>query len=311
MYNNPRDGVSTVLVVDDQPVNIKAVYQTLSPFYKVLMATSGHDCLAVCEQHRPDLVLLDLVMPGINGLDVAARLKADPSLKDIPIIFITGSSGSEDEDACWEAGAVDFICKPFNPMTLMRRVNVHLTLQRQAEMLRQMAYIDGLTQLPNRRYFNDRLDAEFARVRRESSSLAVMLADVDFFKRYNDCYGHQAGDLCLQKVAQAFKRALLRPADFSARYGGEEFALLVPGADADTAMHIAQRVRNEVHALALPHSRSDVAAIVTVSIGIACFDASNAIDIDAMLRAADVQLYRAKEAGRDQACIALPASVFP
>lgn len=309
MYSKPRHDVPIILVVDDQPVNIKAVYQTLSPFYKVLMATNGHDCLAVCEQHHPDLVLLDLVMPGINGLEVAAQLKADPALQDIPIMFITGSSGSEDEDACWEAGAVDFICKPFNPMTLTRRVKVHLTLRRQAEMLKELAYIDGLTQLPNRRYFNDRLDAEFARLRRESSTLAVMLADVDFFKRYNDFYGHQAGDACLQQVAQAFERALLRPADFAARYGGEEFAFLVPGADADAALHIAQRVRDEVHALALPHSRSDVAAFVTVSIGIACFQAADAIDTDGMLRAADAQLYRAKDAGRDQACIALPASV--
>lgn len=241
---------------------------------------------------------------------MAARLKADPALRDVPIIFITGSTGADDEDACWEAGAVDFIAKPFNPVTLRRRVNVHLTLRRQAEMLRTMAYVDGLTHIPNRRYFNERLEAESARVRRESSSLAVMLADVDFFKRYNDVYGHQAGDICLQQVAQAFRRALLRPTDFVARYGGEEFAILVPGACIDAVHHIAHRVRDEVHALALPHARSDAGPVVTVSIGIACFDAATMPDADAMLRAADAQLYRAKEEGRDRACMA-PANGGP
>lgn len=296
----------TVLVVDDQPINLRTVYQTLSPHHEVLMATGGEDGIAACRRHRPDLVLLDLVMPGMSGIEVARRLKADPALEAIPLIFVTASTDSDEESACWEAGAVDFVTKPFNPMTLRRRVQVHLALKRQADLLQRMAYIDGLTDIPNRRYFNERLVAETARARREGGPMVLMLADVDFFKRYNDRYGHQAGDTCLQAVAAAFRRALQRPSDFVARYGGEEFALLAPGAGPAAAEALAAAVRREVHALALAHDSSDAAPIVTVSVGIVCVDGGVPFDVDELLRRADAQLYRAKEAGRDRACIEAP-----
>lgn len=295
----------TVLAIDDQPVNIRTVYQTLSPDHEVLMATGGEAGIEACRRHQPDLVLLDLWMPDMSGIEVARRLKADPSTQGIPLIFVTATTDSEEESACWEAGAVDFVTKPFNPMTLRRRVQVHLALKLQAEMLQRMAYIDGLTEIPNRRYFNERFAAETARARREGSGLMLMLADVDFFKRYNDRYGHQAGDECLRQVAGAFARALQRPSDFVARYGGEEFALLAPGVDPEGARGLAQAVRREVYALALPHAGSDAAAIVTVSAGVVWMDGAQAHDVDALLRQADAQLYLAKEQGRDRSCLAV------
>ena len=296
---------ATVLVIDDQAVNIRTVHQCLAPDHEILMATSGEAGIDACRRQQPDLVLLDLVMPGLSGLEVALRLKEDPLTQAIPIIFVTASTDSDEESACWEAGAVDFVTKPFNPMTLRRRVQVHLALKRQAEMLQRMAYIDGLTEIPNRRYFNERFAAEVARARREGSALTLMLADVDFFKRYNDHYGHQAGDDCLRRVAAAFRRALQRPADFTARYGGEEFAVLAPGAGSAAAGRLADALRREVHALALPHAGSSASTIVSVSVGVVCVDAWQGQDLDGLLREADAQLYRAKAQGRDRACVGL------
>jgi diguanylate cyclase (GGDEF)-like protein len=297
-------GKHKVLVIDDQPINLRSVYQTLGSEYEVLMATGGEAGIAACRQHRPDLVLLDLVMPGIGGIEVAQRLKADPATAAIPLIFVTASTDSEQESACWEAGAVDFVTKPFNPMTLRRRVQVHLALKLQADLLQRMAYIDGLTEIPNRRYFNERITAEAARAQREGAALVLMLADVDFFKRYNDHYGHQAGDACLRQVAGALQRSLHRPNDFVARYGGEEFALLAPGAGCVAAQALADTLCSAVRALALPHAASEVAPCVTVSIGIVCVEDAGRFDVDSLLRRADEQLYRAKAAGRDRACIA-------
>ncbi|MGG7602959.1 diguanylate cyclase [Massilia sp. BKSP1R2A-1] len=297
-------GRGTILVIDDQPINLRTAYQALAPDHEVLMATGGEAGIAACLKHRPDLVLLDLVMPGMNGVETARRLKAEPDTSGIPLIFVTASTDFDEESACWEAGAVDFVSKPFNPMTLRRRVQVHLALKLQAEMLQRMAYIDGLTEIPNRRYFNERIASEAARAQRDGGALVLMLADVDFFKRYNDHYGHQAGDDCLRQVAGAFRRALQRPSDFVARYGGEEFALLAPGADCAAAVRLAEAVRREVARLALPHLRSDAGEIVTVSIGVVCVDRGSECEIDLMLRQADQQLYLAKQAGRDRACIA-------
>lgn len=297
----------SVLVIDDQAINIQTVYRTLAGDYEVLMATSGQAGIDACRQHLPSLVLLDLVMPGLSGVDVAARLKADPATRAIPVIFVTASSDSEQESACWEAGAVDFVTKPFNPMTLRRRVQVHLSLRRQAEQLHRMAYMDGLTEIANRRWFNEHIVVETARARRAGEPLTLIMADVDFFKRYNDLYGHLAGDACLRAVAQAMQRAWRRPGDFVARYGGEEFAAILPGVGLADAAAMADALRVQLHACALPHGDSDCAAIVTASVGAVSIDdwhggARHAAE--ALLRQADDLLYRAKAAGRDRACVA-------
>ncbi|WP_426193201.1 GGDEF domain-containing response regulator [Massilia sp. DWR3-1-1] len=296
----------TLLVIDDQAVNIQTVYRTLAADYEVLMATSGQGGIDACRRHLPSLVLLDLVMPGLSGIDVAARLKADPVTCDIPIIFVTASSDSEQESACWEAGAVDFVTKPFNPMTLRRRVQVHLSLKHQAEQLHHMAYMDGLTDIPNRRYFNQRITVEVATARRAGTPLTLVMADVDFFKRYNDHHGHLAGDACLQEVARALQRAWRRPADFVARYGGEEFAAILPGVGLADAAAMAGALRAQLHGRALPHGDSDCAAIVTASAGVVCLDRWDGAPCgaDALLRQADRLLYQAKQTGRDRACVA-------
>lgn len=300
----------TILVIDDQPLNIQTVYRTLAADYEVLMATSGQAGIDACRRHLPNLVLLDLMMPGLSGVDVAARLKADPVTCSIPIIFVTANSDCEQESSCWEAGAVDFVTKPFNPMTLRRRVQVHLSLKRQAEQLHRMAYIDGLTGIANRRWFNEHVGIELARARRTGAALTLLMADVDFFKRYNDHHGHQAGDICLHMVAQAMQRAWRRPGDFVARYGGEEFVAILPGVGIADALAAADALRVQLHGFALPHGDSACGAIVTASVGAVSIDdwsEADQLGADVLLRQADSLLYQAKQAGRDRACAAAAA----
>ena len=186
-----------LLVVDDQPANIQALYQTFAADHQVLMATSGAQALALCASQQPDLVLLDVVMPGMDGFEVCRRMRADEALRDIPVIFVTAHNDEAAETLGLELGAVDFISKPINPKIVRARVKTHLTLKAQSDLLRQWVYLDGLTGVHNRRYFEERLATEWARAVRNRTDLSAVLIDVDFFKRYNDHYGHQAGDECL------------------------------------------------------------------------------------------------------------------
>lgn len=296
----PVSSRTTVLVIDDQPLNIQTVYSMLSQQHEVLMATTGETGIAICQAQQPDLVLLDLFMPDLNGMDVAERLKQDPRTATIPVIFITASTDPIEESACWQAGAVDFVSKPLNPLTLRHRVQVHLTLRRQADALQRLAYLDGLTGIPNRRYFDQQAETALAVARRSGTPLTLMLGDVDFFKRYNDIYGHQAGDACLTQVAQALQGGLRRPGDFVARYGGEEFAILLPGVGTADALRLAQYLCEQVRALQLPHTGGTTLGTVSLSLGVACSDGQ--ASVVELLARADAQLYRAKGVGRDCAC---------
>jgi diguanylate cyclase (GGDEF)-like protein len=280
-----------LLVVDDQPVNVQALYQAFSADHQVLMATSGVQALKVAQSRQPDLILLDVVMPGMDGYELCRQLKAHELTRDIPVIFVTGQDDPEAEVRGLEVGAVDFISKP-----------THLTLKAQSDVLRQWVYIDGLTGLRNRRYWDERLTAEWSRSLRNRTELSVVLIDVDFFKRYNDHYGHQAGDECLRRVAQAMRTALKRPGDMLARYGGEEFACLLPETPLDGALEVARQLSAGVDALAWPHAASDVDAHVTVSLGVCTKPADATGDAEGLVAAADLQLYQAKQQGRARTC---------
>jgi diguanylate cyclase (GGDEF)-like protein len=291
-----------LLVVDDQAVNVQALYQVFAADHQVLMATSGEQALALCASKQPDLVLLDVVMPGMDGLEVCRRLKADAATRDIPVIFVTAHSDEAAETCGLDAGAVDFISKPINPRIVRARVKTHLTLKSQSDLLRRWVYIDGLTGVHNRRYFDERLESEWGRAVRGGTSLSVVLLDVDFFKRFNDRYGHQTGDECLRRVASTLKATLKRPGDLIARYGGEEFALLLPETDLPGALALARQLGEQITALGIAHADSSVAPMVTVSLGV-CTKLDDAVgSAAALLREADAQLYVAKSRGRHQAC---------
>jgi diguanylate cyclase (GGDEF)-like protein len=287
----PHNRRPRLLIVDDQPANIQALHRVFAGDCQVLMATDGTTALQLCRERQPDLVLLDVQMPGMDGHELCAELKADALLRAIPVIFVTAQDRPEDETRALDAGAADFITKPFNPTVVRARVRTQLTLKAQADLLRELAFIDGLTGVHNRRHFDDRFIAETRRAQRTRSQLAVVLADVDHFKRYNDALGHLAGDDCLRRVAAALRTCLKRPTDLLARYGGEEFVSLLPDTDLAGAIGVAQLMEDTVRALALPHP--GVEGWVTISLGV-----SAGLQGAGLLEAADRALYLAKAAGR-------------
>ncbi|WP_295871031.1 PleD family two-component system response regulator [uncultured Zhongshania sp.] len=288
-----------LLIVDDQPVNIQVLYQVFSASCEVFMATSGKQALEVCQQKKPDLILLDVVMPDMDGIEVCRALKAEPESQDIPVIFVTSQDSPEEETLGLEVGAVDFITKPVNPAVVKARVKTHLMLKVQADALRELASVDGLTGIANRRQFDERIEAEWRACRRSKQPLSVIMIDVDHFKKYNDHYGHLDGDICLKSVAKALKENEWRGRDIVSRYGGEEFVCLMPETNLEGAMQKAEAIRERLFKLALPHAVSDTTDRVTISVGVAC-TIPDERDLSSLLSAADTQLYKAKEGGRNR-----------
>ncbi|MBK9573957.1 MAG: diguanylate cyclase [Rhodoferax sp.] len=291
-----------LLVVDDQPINIQILYQVFSATCQVFMATGGEQALQVCQDKQPDLILLDVVMPEMDGYEVCRRLKADAATAHIPVIFVTAHNDPVQETLGLDVGAVDFIAKPVNPKVVQARVKTQLTLKFQADLLRQLVYLDGLTGVYNRRFFDQQLSNEWARSVRTGTPLSMILLDVDFFKRFNDFYGHQAGDDCLRQVAATLKSNLRRPADLVARYGGEEFACILPETGFDDALELANHLGKHIQALHMDHARSDAATVVSVSLGVAAREGGTGGSAGELLGLADTQLYRAKSTGRARAC---------
>jgi diguanylate cyclase (GGDEF)-like protein len=296
-FNRPK-----LLIVDDQPTNIRVLHELFREDCDVFMATGGEQAISVCQTQLPDLILLDVVMEGMDGHEVCRRLKVDPMTQGIPIIFITAQHQESDEVLGLELGAVDFITKPINTTIVRARVRTHLTLKIQSDLLRSMALMDGLTGVANRRKFNEDILADWRLCFREQKPLSLILVDVDYFKRYNDHYGHPAGDGCLKSIAQALSEAVRRPYDLVARYGGEEFACVLPNTALSGAVEIAERMRERVRTLGIEHSASDVDRVVTISLGVATLTPTRDLEFQALIEAADKQLYEAKNAGRARVC---------
>jgi len=292
-----------LLVVDDQPIHLQVLYRALSADHQLFMATGGAQALKLVREQNPDLVLLDVVMPDMDGFEVLQQLKSSLDTSGIPVIFVTAHGGDEIETQCLHAGAVDFISKPINPSVVRARVKTHLTLKFQSDFLRDMAFLDGLTGVSNRRQFDDRLPMEWGRAQRKGTALTVIMLDVDSFKAYNDHYGHQAGDDCLRQIAAALKNALRRPTDLVARYGGEEFVCLLPDTGFDDGMLLGQRLLDAVRAMAIPHHFSKAQPVVTISVGVATREGPGPDGrAGYLVSLADAQLYQAKHGGRAQVC---------
>lgn len=300
-------GRAKILLVDDQPINIQVLHQIFATDFQVFMATDAQQALAVCRTNPPDLVLLDIMMPGMDGFELCTQLKADEHCRDIPVIFVTAHTDTEQETHGLEVGAVDFISKPVNPAVVRARVKTHITLKLQSDVMRKLVFLDGLTGVYNRRYFDQQLRIEWARSLRSGKPLSLILLDVDFFKHYNDLYGHLMGDDCLRQIALCLKEGMRRPADLVARYGGEEFACILPETGLEDAWAIAHALEQRVRARHIAHANSEVAPQVTISLGVAGTVPTSGADetgAQALLAQADAQLYRAKNAGRGQACSA-------
>jgi len=300
----PETKKPMVLIIDDGPTNIRLLNACLAEDYAVRFATSGAEGLGIIRSQCPDLVLLDVMMPEMDGYAVCAALKAEPETRDIPIIFVTAQGDGEDEEKGLSAGAVDYVTKPFIPGIVKARVKIHIELKRLRDRLEHLSATDGLTGLANRRSFDDSLDREWTRGMRSGLPLSLAMIDVDFFKSFNDCYGHPVGDDCLRQVAQALIAAVPRHGgDLVARYGGEEFVVLLVDTDRKGAGAVSERLRSNVLDLAIPHEKSSVAGTVTVSVGAASVVPDGAQVPTSLVTAADGLLYRAKESGRNRVMV--------
>ncbi|CAH0178283.1 Phytochrome-like protein cph2 [Massilia sp. Bi118] len=289
-----------VLIADDDPISRQVLADLLKPEYTVLLAKNGEQALERAQRHAPDLVLLDVMMPDMDGYEVLRRLRADPQTAHITVIFVSGLNRPEDEANGLKLGAADYIAKPYNATVVMARVALHLQLVRQRRMLERLANVDGLTELANRRRFDELYAVEWQRAQRNGRPLSLALLDIDAFKQYNDHYGHPAGDRALRAVARASSAGLRRPADLAARYGGEEIVLLLPDTDALQARHVLDGILAAIAELQLPHAASGVSAWLTASVGGATLGGNGAETAAELFEAADVQLYRAKHGGRNR-----------
>ncbi len=295
---------SLILIVDDTPTNIQVLAEALRAEYRVKVATSGKAALAIAEnaESRPDLILLDVMMPEMDGYEVCRRLKQNPTTQGIPVIFVTAKSEITDEERGLRLGAMDYIVKPFHLAIVKARVANHISLKMKTDLLESLAMVDGLTGIPNRRRLDEALESEWKRAQRNGTQLAAIMADIDYFKGYNDNYGHSAGDVCLKVVAKALSNTLGRPTDILARYGGEEFAAILPDTDGEGARLLAEHWRTEVAALKLPHQFSNTADHVTISAGYAVLTPSEQLSPQNLLEMADKMLYQAKAGGRNRVC---------
>ncbi len=288
-----------LLVVDDQSVNVRLIYDLFKSEFSVFMATSGEAGLLKARQLVPDIILLDVVMDGMTGYELCRELKADPALKHIPVIFITGQFNELDEVRGFEIGAVDFIHKPINPTLTKVRVNTHVQHKLQADLLRNIAMLDGLTGIANRRQFDEQITKMWRHCAREKQVLSLVIIDIDYFKQYNDHYGHLDGDSVLCEVAHLIKSVIGRPQDLAARVGGEEFALLLPNTPQVNIGIILDRLFEKINARDIAHEKSPFGKL-SISAGCSSVVPNELDAIESLYKQADTALYTAKQQGRNR-----------
>lgn len=318
--SSPRSPL--VMVVDDESVVRRMVYQAMhNEGYVIVEAKNGAQCLELCQQRLPNLILLDAIMPEVDGFTCCERLRDTYLERCPPILMITVLDDRASVDRAFEAGAMDFITKPIHWAVLLHRVRrlIHShwvmselwqRIDRERELmeqleianaeLRRLASVDGLTQLANRRTFDSYIEQQWKLMMRNHAPISLILSDIDFYKAYNDTYGHQAGDRCLQQVSQTIQNVTRRPADLAARYGGEEFALILPNTDSDGAMRVAETIRDALQKAAIVHESSSLGGVLTLSYGIASAIPKPEQSLSEFIEATDRALYRAKVTGRDR-----------
>lgn len=319
-----------ILIVDDSPDELFLFRLALeSAGYKeIIIANSAKEAFDILEKSKSpksdinvDLILMDLVMPDIDGIEACRRIKDDDQLRDIPIVIVTALNEIEHLESAFNSGAMDYLTKPVRKAELLIRVRSLLKLKREIDhrkshefelehlagqlasanrMLQRIAILDGLTGIANRRYFDEVIGEEWLRAIRDQTPLSIIMIDIDYFKVFNDTYGHQAGDEALKNVAMALKDTLKRPADMIARYGGEEFVAVLPETEIKGAVAIAEAMRLNVDALNIPHENSHDHGHITVSLGVASIVPERNRPYSVLIAAADKALYKAKEKGRNR-----------
>ena len=300
---------ANILIVDDVEDNLEILGDLLTfDGYNVKAARSGEAALKLAQESRPDLMLLDILMPGMDGFEVCSRLKADDRTKDIPVIFVSSMTDIDSKVQGFKVGGVDYINKPFQHAEILVRINTHITmlrlrkhLEEQNAELERLANTDYLTELYNRRYFFNTAEVEFAEAVRSGNLISVTLIDLDHFKQVNDTHGHLAGDHVLVHIAHLI-RSNCRAGDVAARYGGEEFAILHPSLDRQNAYRVAERIRKEVEATPFLLEKDEIG--MTLSAGVVDTRIrKDFLHIDDVLSWADIALYRAKNGGRNRVVV--------
>jgi len=294
----------TILIVDDDKPNRKMLKELLQEQAKIIFAKNGEQAKNLARKHHPDLILMDVIMPDLSGFDVIETLKNDPETMNISVIFITGLANNDDEARGFDLGGCDYIYKPFKSNIVIARVMMHLELIRQRKLLDEIAHIDALTGVHNRRKMDIVLAAEVAANKKENSCLVVAIIDIDFFKQFNDNYGHGAGDVALRQVGQALCEVSQRPRDFVARYGGEEFVVILPDCDQVNAENILNNFTQAIDDKMIRHEFSSISNLLTISIGAVVVKSSVSTSVANIMKQADSLLYQAKHNGRDQWSIA-------
>jgi diguanylate cyclase (GGDEF)-like protein len=292
--------MQSILVVDDSRLNLQMIKDILGTDHQIHCATSGKEALTIIMSKRVDLILLDVIMPEMDGFELCKLIKSNPQTQNIPVIFVSYRDEVEDQARGLEIGAIDFITKPVNPSIIKARVKNHLELKRYRDMLEELSTIDGLTGIANRRYLDEVLEKEWRRALRTGDILAVILIDIDYFKKYNDCYGHVAGDECLRKVAKALKDSVKRAGELVARYGGEEFVVVLRSVSKEDALKLGEILRQDVESLNILHAQSEVSRYVTISAGVAAVIPNRELLYTSLFSKADNALYQAKEKGRNK-----------
>jgi diguanylate cyclase (GGDEF)-like protein len=290
---------NTLLIVDDEKSNLKLLTHLLGTEYTIYTATSGINAIEKAKEYIPDLILLDILMPGMDGYETLSELRKCAETQKIPVIFITGLNSSEDEEKGLSLDAADYISKPFSAMIVKLRVRNQIQIVNQLRTIDHLSKIDQLTNIPNRRSFDERLYIEWNRAVREQTPISILILDVDKFKDYKDTYGHQQGDIALQTVAKTISVLPKRSIDFAARWGGEEFVVLLPNTRLAAALDIAEKIRSNIEKEELPHA-DNITTRITVSIGVNTLVPARTDLANSCITGADKALYAAKETGRNR-----------
>ncbi|WP_442786220.1 GGDEF domain-containing response regulator [Methylobacter sp. YRD-M1] len=289
-----------ILIIDDSSVSIDILTASLKNEFVIFATPDGQKGYETAKFEQPDLILLDIHLPEFNGYQTCILLKSDPATQAIPIIFMTTSMTEESETRALMLGGADTISKRTNIEIIKLRIKNQIDLKHYRELLERLSITDELTNIANRRRFNEFLHQEWRNMMRAKDFLSVILIDIDYFKAYNDHYGHILGDRCLQQVARTIQGALSRPMDFVARYGGEEFVCVLPMTDAKGTEIVGEKLRNAVLQQKIPHLQSLVADVVTVSLGAASVIPHPELDANRLLDHADQALYQSKNDGRNR-----------
>ncbi len=301
-----------ILIVDDLPSNLTILGNVLNAAgYKVLPVSSGMQALKLLEHHQPDVMLLDIRMPVMDGFELCKRIKTMPQHQETPILFISANDDIGSKVKAFSVGAVDYISKPFEEAEVLARVSTHLrlsSLQRELEAkilaleeanltIQELSIRDELTKLYNRRHFNQQAQFLLEQQQRNPQAISLMIADIDFFKRINDTFGHGIGDAVLREIAKVFQTHT-RATDLVARYGGEEFVMLMPNTNLTQAAHVCELLREQIEHhnwLEVHHDLN-----VTISMGVSSFAADS--DLKTLVTRADEKLYEAKNTGKNKVC---------